>query len=67
MQFKSPLQRDDLDAGGRATQEQLPRGYGDGKSKYAECLFNSPLLSSTLSIRRGSKLSAICGIFGFAE
>jgi len=78
-----------MDAEGRAMQEQLPRGLGEGKSKYAECLFNSPLpspmfpgcparnpagalerpnpLPADLSIRRGSKLSAICGIFGFAE
>jgi len=29
----SPLRRDDfIDAGGRATQEQLPRGLGEGKS-----------------------------------
>jgi hypothetical protein len=48
-----------MDAGGRATQEQLPRGKGEGRFKQGKMHYFDPLI---LTFSRREKGQVSCGI-----
>jgi hypothetical protein len=62
---KNPLQRDAYrDVGSRATQEQLPRGLGEGNIKKASLDFDFLILIFLATMLNSYNNSTVCKLTG---